>query len=171
MREFSKISPAVWDSERFMSLPTDDARFLYMYLLTCEHQTSAGAFKLKDGYATDDLRWTLERYQVARAALIEADLIKFDAKSGVVLITRWFRHNPPMNESHFKGVARVIQKLPSETLKQEALEALEQAFHKLQVGKALSAGKTPPAAHSELGPGLKAYAQRNGLAAVQGGRS
>ena len=113
MREFSKVSPALWGSERFNNVPTDDGRFLYLYLLTCEHQTCAGAFRLKQGYALEDLGWAGARYLNALAELVKADLIHFDPDTSVILITRWFKHNPPMNESHFRGIAKVIQKLPS----------------------------------------------------------
>ena len=75
MRDFSKISPALWQSKRFNTLPSDDGRYLYLYLLTNGHQTSAGAYRLPDGYATNDLRWELSRYVKARHELISADLI------------------------------------------------------------------------------------------------
>src|SRR5262245_38681348 len=75
MREFSKISPAVWHSPRFNSLPSDDGRYLYLYLLSSPHQTSAGAYHLPEGYACADLGWSQKRYREARETLIEADLI------------------------------------------------------------------------------------------------
>ena len=49
MREFSKVSPAVWQSERFHSLPSDDGRYVHLYLLTNDHQNSAGCYRLPDG--------------------------------------------------------------------------------------------------------------------------
>ena len=171
MREFSKISPAVWGSERFNNLESDEARYLYLFLLTCEHQTSAGVFRLKDAYATADLRWPMERYLAARKLLVEADLVKFDLTSGYVLITRWFKHNPPMNESHLKGVARVIHKMPCEQLKQEALGALQEAHEALRVAKALAEGKMPGAPVSDLSHALKTQLGRAGLSVAQGGRS
>ena len=171
MREFSKISPAVWGSERFNSLPSDDARYLYLYLLTCEHQTSGGTFKLKDGYATDDLKWDVHRYVTAREQLIEADLVRFDAAASIVLIARWFKHNCPMNESHFRGVEKLLLKLPSEALKQEALQSLQESYDALQVSRALAKGKLPVGQTNDLGPGLKGYAARNNLGFVQGGRT
>ena len=113
MRDFSKISPALWHSKRFNNLPSDDGRYLYLYLLTNEHQTSAGCYRLPDGYATNDLSWELSRYVTARQELVAADLIFFDELESVVMITRWFKHNPPMSESHFVGINRLLEKLPS----------------------------------------------------------
>jgi hypothetical protein len=120
MRSFSKISPDLWDSERFTTLPSDDGRYLYLYLLTCRHQTSAGAYKLPDGYAATDLRWTSERYLCARELLVGADLIRIDSQTSVVMITRWFKHNPPMNADHLKSIEGELERLPSLCLAEAA---------------------------------------------------
>jgi hypothetical protein len=102
-----------------MGLQSDDGKLLYLYLLTCEHQNSAGAFRLPDGYACVDLRWEPERYVKARAELIAADLIAFDDKASVVAVRRWFQHNPPMNEKHFAGTLRLLGGLESDSIAQE----------------------------------------------------
>ena len=122
MRDFSKIAPAVWQSARFNNLPSDDGRLLFLFLLTCSHQTSAGCYHLPDGYAVSDLQWTLERYRSARDQLVEADLIDFDRETSVVMINRWFKHNPPMNESHFTGISRLLERIPSARLSALAYE-------------------------------------------------
>ena len=114
MRDFNKVSPTLWQSSRFVDLPSDDGRFLYLYLLTCHHQNSAGCFWLPDGYACNDIRWEAKRYVSARQSLLDADLIRYDDANHVVLIERWFKHNPPMNEKHRKGIASQIEKLESE---------------------------------------------------------
>ena len=144
MRDFSKVSPVLWGSERFTSLPSDDARYLYLFLLTSEHQNSAGLYKLKDEYAVADLRWGLERYQKARQELVTADLIRFDARTNMVLITRWFKHNAPMNESHFRGVVKVIERLGCEAFQEEALHALTEAFEAVKASKQKPVPATPP---------------------------
>ena len=147
MRDFSKISPAVWGSDRFNKLPSDDARYLFMYLLTCEHQTSAGAFRLKDGYATDDLKWDAPRYHVARRQLVEADLIHFDEAASCILITRWFKHNPPMSESHFIGIERQLERLPSQAIWEAASQAANEAWELVKAAKLakdIKSGKVAP---------------------------
>ncbi len=149
MRDFSKISPSVWRSSRFKDLASDDGRYLYLYYLTCEHQTSAGAYRLPDGYACDDLNWTLERYQAAREALQVADLIAFDDDTSVVMIRRWFKHNPPMSESHLLGIERVIERLESFSIMEAVTLNLNEAWDAVLAAKAAlaerkSVGKTPP---------------------------
>lgn len=129
MREFSKVSPAVWQSERFNGLKSDDAKFVYLYLLTSPHQVSAGCFHLPRGYASTDLRWQPDRYAVALAELAASDMVAVDDSAQVVGIRRWFRHNPPMSKDHLRGIVRYLSKLPSEEIANAfaaaALEAWE----------------------------------------------
>ena len=135
MRDFSKISPALWQSQRFNTLPSDDGRYLYLYFLTCEHQNSAGCYRISDGYACDDLQWPQERYLKARSQLIAADLIAFDYDCLVVMICRWFKHNPPMNEKHFIGIERVLEKLPSATIQKAAQDSLIETWEAIAAEK------------------------------------
>lgn len=146
MRDFSKISPALWHSQRFNTLPSDDGRYLYLYFLTCEHQNSAGCYRISDGYACDDLQWSQERYLNARSQLITADLIAFDNDCRVVMICRWFKHNPPMNEKHLIGIERVLEKLPSATIQKAAQDALSETWEAIaaeKLAKAQRQQKTP----------------------------
>lgn len=127
MREFTKISPTIWQSRRFRSLRSDDDRYLFLYLLTCPHINSAGCFWLPDGYALRDLGWSRDRYEKARHSLHEAGLIDFDLEEECVLIERWYRHNLPMNKSHRKGTLIQLGKVPSERLREKAYAALVEA--------------------------------------------
>jgi hypothetical protein len=128
VRDFSKISPTLWHSERFNGLANDDARYTYLYLLTSEHQTSAGCYRLPDAYAAADLHWPVERYRKARAELLEAGLIRFDANANVLMVTRWFRFNPPMNEKHLKGIRHIMERLPSQTIWADATAELDETL-------------------------------------------
>ena len=149
MRDFSKISPALWQSKRFNTLPSDDGRYLYLYLLTNGHQTSAGAYRLPDGYATNDLHWELSRYLKARHELAVADLILFDETESVIMITRWFKHNPPMSESHFIGIGRMLERLPSQMIWEAASQAANEAWESVKAAKLvkdIKSGKAPQGA-------------------------
>jgi hypothetical protein len=116
MMRFTKVAAALWRSKRFRNLPNDSAKLLYMYFVTCEHQNSIGAFVLRDGYAIDDLGWSLDTYVDARKALIEVDLIDFDDETSTVYVERWFKHSPPMNEKHSQGCQRLIGELECERI-------------------------------------------------------
>src|SRR5262245_26949974 len=81
----------------FRGLLSDDARLLYLYLLTSPHVNSAGCYVLPEEYACADLKWAPERYHAARIELVENEMVCFDPKHEVVFITAWFKHNPVMN--------------------------------------------------------------------------
>ena len=104
MRDFSKVSPSLWELERFRALSNDEAWYLYLYLLTSKHQNSAGAFGLPHGYALVDLGWEGGKFDAAREALIVADMIQFDPATKEYRICRWFKHNPPQNAKHRIGI-------------------------------------------------------------------
>lgn len=123
MREYSKVSPKLWRSKRFRNLASDDARLLYLFLLTCEHQTSAGCFRLPDAYAAADLGWNADRMEGARVPLI-AEMIAHDAETEEYFVRRWFNHNPPTNQKHLKGVQRLISELDSDHVRETAEEEL-----------------------------------------------
>jgi hypothetical protein len=150
MRDFTKISPSVWRSQRFNALATDDARYLYLYLLTCEHQTNAGAYHLPHGYACDDLRWEKDRFAAAFAELVAASLVIHDATTAEIAITRWFKHNAPMSESHLIGVERTIERIHSSVVAEAVLNELHEAWDLFQAKKAEAearkAAKQKPAA-------------------------
>lgn len=155
-RKFSMVSPAVWGSKRFSTLPTTEAKLLYHYFLTCEHITSAGAYRIKEGYALADLGWPAQQYQKAVQALQAADLVAYDAEFETVYVKRWFRHNPPMNERHAQGCRRMIMELDSEVIAELAMIDFEEADSR----------RNPiPDPPSSVSPGLRAT-----LVAQAGGR-
>lgn len=127
MRDYSKISPKLWRSQRFRNVGSDDARLLYVFLLSCEHQNSAGCPRLPDAYAAADLNWTAERLNAARLHLITADLISHDGATDEYFVHRWFRHNPTTNPKHIKGVERLISELDSDLVR-EVAETEYEAF-------------------------------------------
>lgn len=119
-RKFSKVSPALWRSGRFATLPTKEAKLLYLYFLTSEHQTSAGAFRIPDGYACEDLGWERKDYHEARQCLIDGEMIVFDADTEEVFVLRWFKHNPPTNPKHRAGTERLISEIDSDAIREIA---------------------------------------------------
>lgn len=125
MRDFSKVSPSVWDSPRFRELPNDEARYLYLYLLTSKHQNSAGAFGLPRGYALVDLGWEGKAFDAAREALIAAEMIQVDPATDEYRICRWYKHNPPQNPNHRICIVKTLDRLNSDAIRDKALAELE----------------------------------------------
>ncbi|MDO9416205.1 hypothetical protein [Pararhizobium sp.] len=132
MRDFSKVSPLLWRDKRFRSLPTSDAQIAMLYFLTCEHQNSAGCYRLPDGYAASDLDWNTERYEKARAAIVAAGLILFDPDTSELFVAGWFEFNPAMNQKHSQGVERRISSIDSDAVR----DAANEDFQKSEEGRA-----------------------------------
>lgn len=122
MRKFSMVSPKLWDSPRFHALGSDDARYLYVYLLTCKHQTTAGAFSLPIAYGAADLRWSVDRLAKALQQLVDGGMIVHDPETQEIFVLRWFRHNTVAKGKHRQGVERIICELDSDRVR-EAAEA------------------------------------------------
>jgi hypothetical protein len=120
-RDFSKVSPAVWRSGRFTAQDAD-AMVLHLYFMTCEHQNSAGCFRLPDGYACADLGWEPKKYARCREQLTNAGLVSCDDETSEVFVRRWFKHNPPMNDKHALGTRFIIDRIESDCLR-EIVEA------------------------------------------------
>jgi hypothetical protein len=55
---------------------------------------------------------------------------------------RWFKHNPPVSGNHLTGVERELERLPSEGIAKEALQAAQEAWTCFQAAKV--AKKQPP---------------------------
>ncbi|CAN7396693.1 hypothetical protein LJR235_002373 [Pararhizobium sp. LjRoot235] len=122
MREFSKVSPLLWRDKRFQGLASSDARLAFFYFSTCEHQTSAGCYRLPDGYAANDLGWDTARYQAARKEITSAGLILFDEDTSEIFVAGWFKENPITNGKHATGTSRLIMNIQSDTIREAAEE-------------------------------------------------
>lgn len=120
MRDFSKVSPLVWRDKRFQSLATAEAQLAYLYMLTCEHQTSAGAYRVPDGYASADLGWNIDTWIAARTACVDAGLIVYDDGTSELFVVGWFEANPICNPKHGLGAERLILQIDSDSVREKA---------------------------------------------------
>jgi len=147
MRDFSKVSPKVWRNREFRALPSIGSRLLFLYLMTSEHQNSAGCFRLPEGYALHDLGWTPEEY-ASRLREIEASgLALIDDVTSEVFICGWFDMNAAMNDRHAQRITRAISDIESDKLR----EIVEAAF------TAADANRKPDKVKAEQAKVLKAF--------------
>ena len=77
MSRYAKIETFIWHDDKFQRL-TDDARMLFLYLLTSPHGNMCGMFYLPELYAASDLQWAPERYRRGIEALLKASRIAVD---------------------------------------------------------------------------------------------
>lgn len=117
MREFSKISPTVWRSRKFKSLPDMEAKFVYFYILTSPHNNSAGCYDLHPMYAGADLGITDIQFRYCIDTLSKANLIEFDNDENTVMIINWENYNEPMNPKHALGLLYQLNQASSKRLK------------------------------------------------------
>ncbi len=132
MREFSKVSPKVWRDRRFQALSSTEAKLAYFYFLTCEHQNSAGAYRVLDGYAAADLEWPPDEWKAARREVEKAGLVIFDEATSEVFICGWFQENPLTNNKHALGSQRLISTLHSDSVREAAEAEFSQSIDELE---------------------------------------
>lgn len=111
MRDYGKIHTGFWASETMLGLESD-ARLLAIYLMTSQHTTMLGAFRLPDAYACEDLGWNSERFQNGLETLSEAGFVKYDRATKVVWIVKFVKWNRPDNPNQQKSIAKLAQALP-----------------------------------------------------------
>lgn len=126
-KRFTKVTSSLWRSTRFNGL-SDDGKLAFLFFLTCEHNCSAGAYALPDGYALSDLNWSADRYGKARAELVAAEAIAFDPNTSEYFIPGWFRHCPPMNKSHEQGILRMLSEIESPQIAEMAQSEFDAAY-------------------------------------------
>ncbi|MEI9992745.1 MAG: hypothetical protein WDM86_22260 [Rhizomicrobium sp.] len=144
MRDFTMVSPRIWMSPKFWALPSNEERFVYLYVLTGQHQNGAGAYHLPVGYAAADLRSTPVAVTAALGELNQAGLIEFDPATSEVLIVGWFDLCKPQNAKHYEGVKRRIAQLLSARLRDIAEADAARAWAECEAGRAARALQAAP---------------------------
>jgi hypothetical protein len=147
MREYGRLHVSFWTSDTIRSLG-DDGRTLAAYLITCEHNTIIGAFRLPAAYACDDLGWDLERFKKAFRTVEDAGFAIYCRKSQWVCIVKFLEWNKPENPNQIKAVTKALAGLPetsfSEGLRNGSLTVGKQGAGTGE-GTEAGAGDVPPA--------------------------
>lgn len=141
MREFCKVSPTVWRSKKFRSLPSMEARHVYLYLLTCPHANSAGCFDIHPLYAAADTGLSEEYFLYCIGTLSEAGLIEWDGVENTVLIGNWVEFNGPQNPKHALGILSQLSQVSSETLRTKAFQELRAEIYRKKFDREASIRK------------------------------
>lgn len=132
--KYFRVSPKLWHESW-----DNDQRLLALYLLTCEHRTTEGLFRLPQAYVSADLGWSQKRLQKAWDALTKQDFIRY--MDGVVLIVQALKYQAPGNPNQIKAALNALERVPeteldiqfgalAEGFAQGLLEALPHRFTK-----------------------------------------
>lgn len=116
MREYGKVYARFWQSEDMRSR-SEDGRTLALYLLTCEHSSMLGAFRLPLAYACEDLQWPSERVREGFRNLSETVFCTYDDRSQWVVIHRFLQWNQWENPNVAKAAARFFDSMPNNRIK------------------------------------------------------
>lgn len=139
MRNFSMVSPFLWRSKRVKEL-SSEGKVAFLYLLTCEHQTMVGAYRLPPKYGACDLQWEVKDFERALNELLSVGLVLYDFETDEVMITGWFKFNPPNGTKTLKGMENALEKIESETLREAGVSDLVDA---IQIAERKSASTSP----------------------------
>ncbi len=126
---YQKIHAQIWHDEKFISL-TDDAKYLFLYILTSPHNNSLGVYVLPPQYAAADLGWTEKRLREPFQELLAKGLILYDERVKLVCIKNHLKHNVIENENQAKAAAKIFTSLPKSPLYSHIMEPLAKPFHK-----------------------------------------
>jgi hypothetical protein len=153
MRDFTKLTPTIFDDKRFLSLVTEpiSPQVVFFYLMGGKHQNSAGCYKLPDLYAASDLHCSVDGYVAARRALVEAGLILYDEETNELYIVGWFASNGSLtNWKHAAGTERLIYQIESQTIADAAyqdFETIKDAFERREEGRKDQRSRSPANVH------------------------
>lgn len=111
VRDYGKVHSTFWSSDTLKGA-SDDARFLALYLLTCQHGNLAGVFRLPVAYAAEDTGWVPERLENGFRTLSECGWLMRCPRTGWTWIVNWLKWNKPDNPNQWKAVDKIIAQVP-----------------------------------------------------------
>ena len=112
MREYGRVYTAFWTNQDIRSL-SDDGRLLALYLLTSPHTTLIGAFRLPDGYVSEDLQWGSERVAKGLGELFRIGFAKRCETTKWIWLRAFLEWNPPENPNQWKAARKLLEQVPT----------------------------------------------------------
>lgn len=91
---------------------SEDGRALALYLLTCQHGTIAGVFRLPDGYVCEDIQWDAQRVSVTLCELLANGFATRCEHTKWVFVHKHLEWNPPENPNQKKAAAKMALQVP-----------------------------------------------------------
>jgi hypothetical protein len=104
----------------------DSARCLGAYLLTCEHRTFEGIYRLPAAYAIADLGWDRQTFDRAFGALVAAGFVIADESADVVFLANALEYRQPKGEKSIRGAVNGLKRLPDTPLLRNLFDAAQE---------------------------------------------
>lgn len=149
---YYRVSPKFWvDSETW----ADDTKLLGLYILTCEHRTVEGLFRLPLNYMAGDLGWPRERLAEPLAELLAEGFIEHDPERSLVLIVNAMKYQCPQNPNMVTHALRLLAPIPPDspltsTFKRLAERYCQRLAERLPEGFGKPPTPTPPPAPAPI---------------------
>lgn len=143
MRDYGKVFSRIWESTDFRSL-SEDGRTLALYLLTCQHGTIAGVFRVPDGYASEDLQWDVERVAEGFRNLESKGFATRCEVTKWVWLPKFLEWNKPENPNQCKAAAKVAASVPDQCAWRPAFMRVSAGLLGLELPKETNPSETVP---------------------------
>lgn len=141
---YYRVSPKFWSSADRLGWD-EETRLLALYILTCEHRTTEGLFRLPKQYIMADLEWSPQRLAQPFDRLCADGFIEYDHKAKVVLIVKALAYQSPNNPNGVTAALRALAIVPETGLDQRFYALAQQYCERL--AEQLPERFTQPIAH------------------------
>ena len=121
MSRYVNVATRLWHDEKIRTL-SEDARSLFLYLLTSPHGNMCGIFFIPVLYACHDLQWNEQRYRTAMEELENGQVISYDGD--IVFIKNFIRYNPIKGPKQAIGAAKRLKEVPTTDLIHEFVKTI-----------------------------------------------
>jgi hypothetical protein len=108
---YYRVSPKFWSSAERLGWD-EETRLLALYLLTCDHRSTEGLFRLPKQYILADLEWSAQRLSKPFARLCSDDFIDYDDDAKVMLIVKALAYQSPSNPNGVTAALRALEMVP-----------------------------------------------------------
>ena len=88
----------------------EDARALALYLLTNEHRTQEGFYRLAKATIADEIQWQPERLEAALARVQRDGFARYDEVARIVLVRKALKYHAPHGPKSIKGAVNAIKR-------------------------------------------------------------
>ncbi len=112
MREYGQIQSSYWTHPDIRSL-SNEAKLIGAYLLTSQHTTAVGCFRMPKGYISIDLSMGIETVSKGFRNLSDIGFLEWCEKTEYVLIPDFLRWNPVSNPNAAKARAKEFKAIPT----------------------------------------------------------
>lgn len=126
---YQKIRVIIWNDEKFINL-SQEAKLLFLYLLTSTHSNSIGLYVLPKGYILADLEWTDKQLSKPFAELLDKGFVLYDDRVRLLFIQNHLKHNPLENPNQVKAAIKILKGLPKSPIMTAFKKLLHKPLHK-----------------------------------------